>query len=461
MKTCTTFRLFAAVVLLLPCQASSAFGKKEGSTRALHETQLVTKAQVVAVANAKTVHKLQQVSNLQKPDSHEKLVSAFRLLEANATTKKELDLLKRNALGRFRKKQIHIVKAALDTRETRTSKPLTPNSELGKLKTDIASLKEKLLQARRNKALPRYNQPRCARPSSGNKNRPRVALCFYGLIRNLDLVLGSIERHIFGILDHAGVEYDVFVHSLFLTKLDNKRSGESNQRLNPYNFARLRPCVFEVEDQNQIRATLMQQYLKMHKNADLWNDNFASVGNLLCAMHSSSRVAALARGYSQSNGSNYSAVVALRADVAYLRDLNVTDLVKLKQNERRILTPDCSVIIHNGVRNGYNDRFAMGGADVMLDVFLKIRGASWMQQPSPGEQFLKFSFFPQNHLQHGDTNMRLIRVRNNGVVQELDLRDGPIYMNMPHKELFRCLEMKRKWPKAKTSDFLPAWRLNP
>jgi hypothetical protein len=44
----------------------------------------------------------------------------------------------------------------------------------------------------------------------------RVAVCFYGLIRNISTTLPSIEQHVFGELEKNDISYDVFVHSLLL-----------------------------------------------------------------------------------------------------------------------------------------------------------------------------------------------------------------------------------------------------
>jgi hypothetical protein len=272
---------------------------------------------------------------------------------------------------------------------------------------------------------------RCAQQNS--KIAQRVALCFYGITRNLRRVLASIQRHIFGVLEKANIQYDVFVHSLSLKALTNARSEEKNGTISSgTDYVLLQPCIFQVEDQLMIRKTLFEQYSKLHSAPqDPWKDNFASVKNYQCALHSLARVALLAQAYSQHHNFKYDAVVVLRPDVAYVRDIDAGQLATLRAGTRAIMTPDYML------DQGVNDRFAMGGAKVMLELFMT-RGEHWARQQTlqSGERFLK-QYFWDNNITQVKSSMRVLRVRADGHIAAYDTE--PDLMNASALELARCM----------------------
>lgn len=89
---------------------------------------------------------------------------------------------------------------------------------------------------------------------SGGGERPpkRVALAFYGLTRSLHYTIDSIRDNIFAPLKEAGYEYDVFLHTYDLARLEGRRSRESAV-LNTTEWRLLQPDYVEVA--NQVRAT--------------------------------------------------------------------------------------------------------------------------------------------------------------------------------------------------------------
>ncbi len=54
----------------------------------------------------------------------------------------------------------------------------------------------------------------------------RYAICFYGILRSMDIVLPTIEHHIFDAIKKAGDEYDVFVHTYSMETYYNPRAKE-------------------------------------------------------------------------------------------------------------------------------------------------------------------------------------------------------------------------------------------
>jgi hypothetical protein len=287
---------------------------------------------------------------------------------------------------------------------------------------------------------PGNTRPRCA-PRPADKSRPRVAICFYGLSRNM-IVLPSIELHIFDKLSKAGIQFDVFVHTFFLEEIINKRSGENHAVIDPYAFVKLRPCVYEVESQYEIRASLFEMWqsengMRVVARNDVFKDGYESVKNLLCALHSLGRVGHLAKAYSARHNFSYDSVVALRPDVAYIRDIETTRLAALRSSDKVILTPNFADFQHGNGRE-YNDRFAIGGSDMMFSIYMQ-RLLGWAKH-SPtvaGEAYLSILFKSHGITQHNST-MRVVRVRVSGQIQTFDHIIW--HMNAPCAEVLSCMQ---------------------
>lgn len=242
--------------------------------------------------------------------------------------------------------------------------------------------------------------------------------------------------------------YDVFIHQLFVPELNaaGSRSGETGIAMDPFEFVRLRPCLFETSDQTRVRAMQFQIFQNVSAGSsgvDLWKDGFESVKNYLCALFSLERAGLLAVEYSAQRGFTYDAVVALRPDLAYVRDVEVGKLQSLRPNSRTVFTPDYQTW------GGINDRFAMGGSAVMLGHFTK-RREGWMRDSNKhgatnGETYLKLTLFPESGITNAATNMRAMRVRATGKVQRLDTI--PMSAGIDVEERRRCI--------GQESTFLP------
>jgi hypothetical protein len=99
---------------------------------------------------------------------------------------------------------------------------------------------------------------------SGQMKLPRIAIGFYGMSRNLPLVLPSIERNVFETLREADILFDVYSSTLSAQSLKNKRSNEHGQ-LNMFDIGLLRPCYFTVASQESIREDQFEIFMK-HRN---------------------------------------------------------------------------------------------------------------------------------------------------------------------------------------------------
>ena len=76
-----------------------------------------------------------------------------------------------------------------------------------------------------------------------------IALAFYGLTRSLRFTIDSIRENIFAPLTAAGHTFDVHLHTYNLEHLRNRRSSESDVKLDPTEWQLLEPASHQVTDQ--------------------------------------------------------------------------------------------------------------------------------------------------------------------------------------------------------------------
>lgn len=315
------------------------------------------------------------------------------------------------------------------------------------------------------------------------KNRgkqPRIAVGFYGISRNLPLVLPSIEKNIFETLQEADILFDVFSSTLSAQSLHNKRSHE-NGHLNMFDVELLRPCYFTIACQETIQEDRFKLFMKYrnltkkdvastkkpapgwdspaeaaikyvtgksghhhhHNHFDAWSDDFASVKNLLSAFHSLKSLHNLIVKVSTNHGIEYDAVMALRIDTAQIVRTDVATFLSnnkavIDEGEKVIALPDFQ---HWG---GFNDRMAFG-PPVSMAAYLT-RGDWYINNsyPMTGEVFLKAFLHRENISVHW-TNMRCLRVRVDGQVAKEDLERD--LMNLPESaaaEFNHCIGKDNK-----------------
>ncbi len=56
--------------------------------------------------------------------------------------------------------------------------------------------------------------------------RRRYAICFYGIMRTMNITVPTLQHHIFELIKNAGDEYDVFVHTYSMDTYSNARAKE-------------------------------------------------------------------------------------------------------------------------------------------------------------------------------------------------------------------------------------------
>lgn len=244
----------------------------------------------------------------------------------------------------------------------------------------------------------------------------RVALCFWGLCRSTHLIITSLERQVFGMLQNADIEYDVYVHTYSITRpYTNPRSGEYELQLRNSSWKYLKPNSVLIEDQDERDKKI--GLIKYRSKGNPWADEesqqelpWHSLDNHLRAIWSLKQVT----GLWQASKESYDWIVYLRPDVRYLTPFDIVwfDILGSKD----IGCPDFQQIA------GCNDRFAVCRPEVA-----KVYGNRFdnaleysRQKPLHSETFLaetmtmaRVSFVP--------LAIRFVRIRTDGQICPTDI----------------------------------------
>jgi len=142
-----------------------------------------------------------------------------------------------------------------------------------------------------------HRQRRCS--DIHNNTQARVAIGFFGVSRNLSSTIGSIERHVFDVLDRNNISYDVFWNTMSVSTVRSTRTMENeNGDVDTFDVQLIRPCRVSLIDQDSIQHTEFKLFLHSRMinvttkmlphnkfRYDIWSDNYGSVKNLLCAFY--------------------------------------------------------------------------------------------------------------------------------------------------------------------------------
>lgn len=203
-------------------------------------------------------------------------------------------------------------------------------------------------------------------------SRVRVALCFYGLARNLNLTRASLIVNLVDPLRSTAGAVDVFVHGL-LTRLDasnrTKLASRDIQYMPDWTFAR--PCGLLLEDQVEADTAAKLSEIAAQFAQQQFGYELSTSMNFVRAYYSIGRVAGLVRQQQSRSGMLYSHVVLARPDTGLLAPLPR-------------LPPAGMIAVPNFQHwRGVNDRFAMGDAGAMLRLMSAF--ATWQRDGVPRE----------------------------------------------------------------------------
>ena len=278
----------------------------------------------------------------------------------------------------------------------------------------------------------------------------KIAIGFYGLSRSLSTTLGTIQRHIFDILDAYDITYDIFWSTLAVNKLTNTRSFEGGITLNSTDYTLINPTAFHIVSQSVVVPNEYKLYHRKH--LDMFGDSFASIKNLLGAYYTMRELDSLIQTYAISNNQTYDTWLILRPDTAIITDLNYTELLhsismstitgthSTSTNDnsltnRAIWIPDFQHWSTQKAK-GWNDRGAFGPPEVM-SLYLN-RGTMFRDGTGPGldvynngEQYL-YKYLLYYNITVNLSSLRMVRVRADGTVADIDRNPNNMHLYNEH-----------------------------
>jgi hypothetical protein len=253
---------------------------------------------------------------------------------------------------------------------------------------------------------------------------PRIAICFFGLMRSLHYTKQSLQTHVFDILREHEVAFDVFVHTYNLNSISNSRSKEFNISLNTNEWRRLFPLRSAIDDNDLIESTVVEPLLPLLlRHGDPWREKnpHTSVRNLIKQFHSLRRVTEL---WTNST-TDYQLVLYLRPDVWYFNDLNMTDVWAALTLSSSSISSQFIFVPKFHSWGGVNDRFAFGPPQAMALYGSRILEAAnySLSKPIHPETFLR-DLLDEHHIARSQTDILFERVRSNGVLWGVPVDEG-------------------------------------
>lgn len=239
----------------------------------------------------------------------------------------------------------------------------------------------------------------------------RGAVCFYGINRSLKHTASSIQRNLLEPITLAGYEFDLFYHTYNLSVIDNPRSKEVQQKVDPSGFDILgRYKGSEISSQEDFLATFnLQDWII--DNMDNWNDNFKSLKNLACQLNSIESCCNLI----DSSRQKYKFVIFARPDLLYLNSINMSQVETYLFGKDRVwILPD-----FHGPDTFWNDRFVVASRDDVQPWCRRIHwGKNFVRDKSQtvhSEMLVKYVGETVG-IQKRDIDLKAVRVRANGMI---------------------------------------------
>jgi hypothetical protein len=237
-------------------------------------------------------------------------------------------------------------------------------------------------------------------------NKPRIAICFFGITRSLSHTIGSIERNILDPARSAG-DVKIFSHFFDQPRIENPRSGESGVPVaNEHKL--LSSDWLKIEEPD---ACLRRwNFAKLKSYGDCWHDDLRSLRNLVHQLHSLNAAATAAAEWSPS------LYLFARPDLEY-HDSFAPHLEAMLVKRGDAI----SIPAWQHWRGGYNDRFsicrskraatAYGGRISVAEEFCRQNG-----EPLHAERLLRYAL-TKSFAQVRTMNLRASRVRLDGTVR--------------------------------------------
>ena len=221
------------------------------------------------------------------------------------------------------------------------------------------------------------SDPPQGRCSARGDEQVRVAICFFGIVRNIAITLPGLKANLIDAASRLGVA-DVFVHTLVGRVENSHFPHEQESRIGRDDFMQLRPCRYTVEEQVQVdraeklhakaEATLRRSKLLFREYYDT-----QTITNVYRSRYSLSRAGRLVRQHERAAGFAYTHVIAARPDTLFLSSLPWHPVLPSGIRVANFEHGGAAFIFENGTTltiGGINDRFAYGDAPSMLNGYM-------------------------------------------------------------------------------------------
>ncbi|WLG46904.1 hypothetical protein [Pseudomonas sp. FP1740] len=233
----------------------------------------------------------------------------------------------------------------------------------------------------------------------------KIALAFYGIPRSTTICFPSIQENILNSLpENAEVEF--FYHLYEQSKVVNKRSGE-NGALSPQEYHPFLSFNGGLEKPGECLEKWDFEGVKSF--GDVWKDDFNSLSNLIHQLNSLHQVTLLIEDYKPD------VTIFLRPDLFYHDPLPKEIFSMLLNDKTSVFIPAWQWW------GGYNDRFAVCGAD-SYKVYGKricemVNFCESAKKPLHAEELVKFVITSHKILPL-PLNVRASRVRLDGTFKK-------------------------------------------
>ena len=177
----------------------------------------------------------------------------------------------------------------------------------------------------------------------------KIAIGFFGITRSLKYTINYIKENIFNIFKLNNIEYDIFIHTYFLTNYKNIRTKENinDEKIDNKEYKLLNADYIEIDNQEEIKKKLNLKLYRTYR--DPWNTNYNSVDNFILGNYSKFKLTNMI----ENTNINYDYILYIRPDCFYYNKFNIKYLNKVNNNT--IVIPN----IHCHGRYNINDRFAI------------------------------------------------------------------------------------------------------
>ena len=244
-----------------------------------------------------------------------------------------------------------------------------------------------------------------------NGSSGRGAVCFYGINRSLKHTASSIQKNILNPITLAGYDRDLFYHTYNLSVIDNPRSKEVHQKVDPSGFDILGTYKGSaISSQEDFLASFNLDDWILN-DEDNWNDDFKSLKNLACQLNSIESCCNLI----DSSRERYKFVMFARPDLLYLNSINMGQIQTFLSSKERVwILPD-----FQERETFWNDRFVVASHDDIQPWCRRIRwGKDFVKdknQTVHSEMLVKYVGETEG-IQKRGIDLKVVRVRADGMI---------------------------------------------